>query len=260
MQYLARDGVKLGFEEAGSGDPPILLVHGWTCDHTYMAPQFEHFGRTHRVIAVDLRGHGQSDKPKQEYTMSAFADDVAWLCAQLKVKKPVVIGHSMGGVIAVELAARFPEVPGAVVTLDSPIVPPQELLDNVAAPTIAALQGPGYREAQRQLVAEALFIPTDDPVRKARIVDAMSSASQHVMASAFAGIFCDTAASAAACKVPLLILMAAQPLSDVARLRQLCPNAIIGQTVGAGHFHQLEVPEQVNAMIDRFLAVSLSSK
>ncbi|MBI3799951.1 MAG: alpha/beta hydrolase [Deltaproteobacteria bacterium] len=258
MQYLARDGVKLGFEEAGSGDPAILLVHGWTCDHTYMAPQFTHLCRTHRVIAVDLRGHGQSDKPQQDYTMLAFADDLVWLCNQLKVKKPVVIGHSMGGVIAVELAARFPEVPGAVVTLDSPIVPPQELLDGIAAPTIAALRGPDFREVQRKLVAEALFLPTDDPVRKARIIADMSSAPQHVMASAFAGIFCDTAASAAACKVPLLILMAAQPLSDVIRLRQASPNAVIGQTVGAGHFHQLEVPEQVNAMIDRFLAVSVS--
>jgi pimeloyl-ACP methyl ester carboxylesterase len=133
-----------------------------------------------------------------------------------------------------------------------------ELLDGMAAPTIAALRGPDYREVQRKLVAEALFLPTDDPVRKARIIDDMSSAPQHVMASAFAGIFCDTAASAAACKVPLLILMAAQPLSDVIRLRQASPNAVIGQTVGAGHFHQLEVPEQVNAMIDRFLAVSLS--
>lgn len=258
MQSLTRDGVKLFFEEAGSGDPPVLLVHGWTCDHTYMAPQFEHFRRSHRVIAVDLRGHGQSDKPQQDYTMSAFADDLAWLCGQRQVKKPVVIGHSMGGVIAVELAARFPEVPGAVVTLDSPIVPPQELLDGVAAPLIAALRGPDYREVQRKMVAELLFLPTDDPARKARIVEAMSSAPQHVMASAFAGIFCDTAASAAACKVPLLILMAAQPLSDVTRLRQVCPAAVIGQTVGAGHFHQLEVPEQVNAMIGRFLTVSLS--
>jgi len=258
MQSLTRNGVKLFFEEAGSGDPPILLVHGWTCDHTYMAPQFEHFRRSHRVIAVDLRGHGQSDKPQQDYTMLAFADDLAWLCEQLKVERPVVVGHSMGGVIAVELAARFPEIPGAVVTLDSPIVPPQELLDGVAAPTIAALRGPDYREVQRRMVAEMLFLPTDDPTRKVRIVDAMSSAPQHVMASAFEGIFCDTAASVAACKVPLLILMAAQPLSDVAGLRQVCPTAIIGQTVGAGHFHQLEVPEQVNAMVDRFLTVSLS--
>jgi pimeloyl-ACP methyl ester carboxylesterase len=257
MQSLTRNGVKLCFAEAGSGDPPILLVHGWTCDHTYMAPQFEHFRRAHRVIAVDLRGHGQSDKPKQDYTMSAFADDLVWLCDQLKVKKPVVIGHSMGGVIAVELAARFPEVPGAAVTLDSPLVPPQELLEAVV-PLRQALHGPNYREAQQQFVAEMLFLPTDNPERKARIVDAMSSAPQHVMASAFAGTLCDTAASAAACKVPLLILMAAQPLSDVARLRQVCPTAIIGQTVGAGHSHQLEVPEQVNAMIDRFLTVSSS--
>jgi pimeloyl-ACP methyl ester carboxylesterase len=258
MQHLTRDSVKLFFEEAGSGERPILLVHGWTCDHTYMAPQFERFRRTHRVIAVDLRGHGQSDKPQQAYTMVAFADDLAWLCSQLNVKKPIVIGHSMGGVIGVELAARFPEVPSAVVTLDSPIVPPQELIEGLAAPTIEALRGPDYRAAQRKLVAEALFLPTDDPARKARIVDAMSSAPQHVMASAFEGIFTDTAARAAACKVPLLVLMAAQPLSDVVRLRQVCPNVVIGQTVGAGHFHQLEVPEQVNAMIERFLAVSLS--
>ncbi len=258
MQHLTRDGVKLFFEDTGSGDPPILLVHGWTCDHTYMAPQFEHFRRTHRVIAVDLRGHGQSDKPKQAYTMAAFADDLAWLCGQLKVKKPIMIGHSMGGVIGVELAARFPEVPGAVVTLDSPIVPPQELIDGIAAPTIEALRGPGYREVQRKMVAEMLFLPTDDPARKARIIDAMSSAPQHVMASAFENIFIDTVAIVATCKVPLLILMAAQPLSDVVRLRQVCPNVVIGQTVGAGHFHQLEVPDQVNAMIDRFLAVSLS--
>jgi len=258
MQHLTRDGVKLFFEDTGSGDPPILLVHGWTCDHTYMAPQFEHFRRTHRVIAVDLRGHGQSDKPKQAYTMAAFADDLAWLCGQLKVKKPIMIGHSMGGVIGVELAARFPEVPGAVVTLDSPIVPPQELIDGIAAPTIEALRGPGYREVQRKMVAEMLFLPTDDPARKARIIDAMSSAPQHVMASAFENIFIDTVAIVATCKVPLLILMAAQPLSDVVRLRQVCSNVVIGQTVGAGHFHQLEVPDQVNAMIDRFLAVSLS--
>ena len=257
MQYLTRDGVKLFFEDTGSGEPPLLLVHGWTCDHTYMAPQFEHFRRTHRVIAVDLRGHGQSDKPQQAYTMAAFTDDLVWLCDQLKVKKPIVIGHSMGGVIGVELAARFPEIPGAVVTLDSPIVPPQELIEGLVVPTIEALRGPDYRSAQRKLVAEALFLPTDDPVRKARIVEAMSSAPQHVMASAFENIFIDTAAAVATCKVPLLILMAAQPLSDVIRLRQVCPDVVIGQTVGAGHFHQLEVPEQINAMINRFLITSL---
>ena len=95
MGQLRRDGVALFYEEAGEGDPPIVLVHGWCCDHAYFAPQFEHFRRAHRVVAVDLRGHGKSDKPRQDYTIEMLADDVAWLCGELGLVKPVVIGHSI---------------------------------------------------------------------------------------------------------------------------------------------------------------------
>jgi pimeloyl-ACP methyl ester carboxylesterase len=257
MPQLYRDGVSLYYEEAGAGKPPIVLVHGWTCDHTYFAPQFEHFARDHRVVAVDLRGHGQSDKPEQDYTMAAFADDVAWLCGELGLTKPVIIGHSMGGVIALEIAARFPELASAVVLVDAPVVPPAALVDGVR-PLMEALRSPQFREAQRQFVADALFLPGDDPQRKAQIVDAMSQAPQHVMASAFENIFAwDGEAAARGCTVPVLNICAAGPLTDLNRFRELCPQLVNGQTVGAGHFHQLEVPEQVNAMIDRFLAVSV---
>jgi pimeloyl-ACP methyl ester carboxylesterase len=259
MQRLNRDGVGLAYEEAGRGEPPILLVHGWTCDHTYFAPQFEHFSRAHRTIAVDLRGHGESDKPQQDYTMAGFADDLAWLCGQIGVTKPVVIGHSMGGVIALELAARHPDLPAAIVMVDSPIVPPQALRDGVA-PLMEALRGPTCREAQREFVANMLFLPSDDQQRKARIVDHMSSAPQHVMASAFDEIFSwDSVAAASACKVPALLINAASPLAQVERFRELCPQLVVGQTVGAGHFHQLEVPDQVNAMIERFVAIAVPS-
>ena len=83
---LNRDGVELFYAEAGSGEPPVLLVHGWTCDHTAMVPLFTYFRRSHRVITVDLRGHGESDKPEQDYTMAVFADDLAWMCGELDVK------------------------------------------------------------------------------------------------------------------------------------------------------------------------------
>ena len=256
MQALTRDGVRLCYEEAGSGGPPLLLVHGWTCDHSYMDPQFEYFQKNHRVIAVDLRGHGQSDKPEQDYTVPAFVDDLVWLCAQIAIEKPVVVGHSMGGIIAVGLAAEYPDLPSAIVTLDSPIIPPQALLDNVA-PLIAGLKTPQYQEAQRQFVANGLFIKADDPNRKALILDDMSSAPQHVMASAFENsILSDTEDMVQKCAVPLLIMLAEQSLSEVPRLQKLCPQARIGQTVGAGHFHQLEVPEQVNAMLERFMTIS----
>ncbi len=59
MSLVTHNGVKLFYDQAGEGEPPMVLVHGWCCDHTYFAPQAEHFRRHHRVIAVDLRGHGR---------------------------------------------------------------------------------------------------------------------------------------------------------------------------------------------------------
>jgi pimeloyl-ACP methyl ester carboxylesterase len=259
VQQLKRNGVALCFDQAGRGDPPLLLVHGWCCDHTYFAPQFGHYQRDRRVVAVDLRGHGESDKPRQPYTIAGFADDLAWLSDALGLTKPVVIGHSMGGIIAFDLAARYPERIAAIVMLDGAVVLPRGALHAIPG-LLDALRGPAYREALRQYVAKVLFIPTDSPAREARILDGMAAAPQHVMVSAMEGLR-DYTAPALPNDPPLPALYIAadepSPRTDLDRLRALCPQLMYGQTVGSGHFLQLEVPEQVNAMIDRFLALTL---
>jgi pimeloyl-ACP methyl ester carboxylesterase len=254
-----RDQVGLCFEEAGSGAPPIVLVHGWCCDRTYLAPQLEHYRRAHRVVALDLCGHGASDQPRQAYPIRGFADDVAWLCGHLGLERPVVIGHSMGGMIAFDLAARYPTLPAAIVMLDAAVVLPETARRAIPA-LLDALRGPTYRDALRQYVASALFIPTDDPERKARILDHMAAAPQHVMIAAMEGLHdYDAAAVAPGCTAPALYVAGNEPTprADLGRLRALCPQMQYGQTVGSGHFLQLEVPDQVNAMIDRFLATAL---
>jgi pimeloyl-ACP methyl ester carboxylesterase len=260
MGRLRRDGVTLFYEEAGEGDPPIVLVHGWCCDHTYFAPQFEHFRRAHRVVAVDLRGHGESDKPRQDYTIETFADDVAWLCGELGLVKPVAIGHSIGGIVAFDLACRYPGLPAAIVMLDAAVVLPAGAKAAISE-MLQKLRGPDYREVMRGYMANALFIPTDDPERKTRIVDDMVSAPQHVMAAAMQGLHdYDAAAVAGGLTAPALYIAAdePQPRSDMARFHELCPRMLYGQTVGSGHFCQLEVPGQINPMIERFLAVTLA--
>ncbi len=115
---LRRDGVALAYVEAGSGAPPILLVHDLGSDHTCFTPQFEHFRRGHRVVAVDLRGHGQSGKPRQAYTIAVLADDLAWLSYELGLYRPVVLGHGLGAVVALDLAARYPDLPAAIVAVE----------------------------------------------------------------------------------------------------------------------------------------------
>jgi pimeloyl-ACP methyl ester carboxylesterase len=250
--------VALAYEETGAGEPPLLFVHGLACDRRYFAPQVEHFRRDHRSIAVDLRGHGESDKPEQAYTMDALAADLAWLCAELRVERPVVVGHSMGGVVAMLLAARYPTLPAAVVLVDMPTAavegPPSA--SDPRSRMMAEMRGPRFREVARQFV-ERMFLPTDDAERRAWIVEGMTSAPQHVFTSAIEQVWtCDLATAAAACSVPALYIQAATPRPELERLGELCPRLVVGRTVGAGHFNMLEVPDQVNAMIEHFLVTS----
>lgn len=260
MPFLKRDDVSLYVEKADGKAPPVVLIHGWCCDHTYFAPQAEHFAKLgHGVVALDLRGHGRSDKPHQAYTMQVFADDVAWLCGELKLSKPVLIGHSMGGIIAFDLAARYPDLPAAIVMLDSAVVLPAAARAGIPR-FLETLRGPDYAKAVRDYVATVLFIPTDDPVRKARILDSMAEAPQHMMISAYQGLAAYDAGEARGRLVAPSLYIAADepsPRSDMSRLRELVPQMLLGKTVGSGHFCQLEVPDQVNAMIDRFLKLNL---
>src|SRR4051812_32581544 len=103
MPELIGDGGKLHYDEAGGGDPALVFVHGWCCNSTHFAPQVEHFASTHHVISIDLPGHGISDAPAGETSLARLADDVAWLCRELGLKKPVIVGHSMGGAIALSV-------------------------------------------------------------------------------------------------------------------------------------------------------------
>jgi len=260
MRRLERDGVALCYEEAGEGEPPILLVHGWGCDHTYFAPHLERFAeRGHRVVAVDLRGHGESDKPRQRYAIQDFADDLAWTCRRLELAKPVVVGHSMGGIVAFDLAARYPDLSSAVVMLDAAIVLPSAA--RAAIPSLLKeLRGPGYREVLRGYATRSLFITTDDEGRKERILRSMSSAPQHVVVSALEGLRdYEPTEAAGGLTVPGVYIAAdeLQPRSDMARFHEMFSDILYGKTVGSGHFCQLEVPGQVNAMIERFLAIAL---
>lgn len=259
MPFLHRDGVAL-YHELSRGDAaPVVLIHGWCCDHRHMAPLAQHFAQAgHTVLSLDLRGHGRSDKPQQAYPIGVFADDVAWCCRELQLHQPVLIGHSMGGIVAYELAAREPQLPGAIVMLDSAVVLPVAARDAVPH-LLGLLSGPDYAATLREFVARVFFLSSDDAARKAGILDDMAAAPQHVMLAAYAGLAEYDAASAAGLyRGPALYIAANEPSprSDMTRLRELLPQLQIGQTVGSGHFCQLEVPQQVQPMIERFLTIS----
>ena len=256
MPFASRNGCRLFYRREGRGDPPLVFVHGWCCDHTIFQPQFEYFRRGHDVMALDLRGCGSSDRPESGYGIPALAADVAGLCRELGIDRPVVIGHSLGGMIGIELAARHPDLPGAIVAVDPGPIDPLPASTQLLHDLATALEGPDGDATRREYVA-SLFLPTDDAGVRRTVVDAMGSVPRATAAVMMREILAwNGVAALQHCRAPLLVLRSKTGGSnDPARLIAHKPDVHIGVTVGAGHFHQLLVPEQVNLMIERFVQV-----
>jgi pimeloyl-ACP methyl ester carboxylesterase len=256
VPYADLDDVRLYYERAGSGARELLFVPGWCCDHSAFQPQFDHFARTQSVTALDLRGVGRSDAPQSGYGIPDFASDLAQFCEVVGIENPVVVGHSLGGMIAVELCATFPALPSALVLVDPGPIDPLPATVEFFRGFAEQLEGPDGGEIRRAYVHD---MGARDEELARWIVDHMCAVELPVAAAVIRSVSeWNGREPFARCDVPVLLLRAGLGEDpDALRLRAIKPDVEVGITVGAGHFHQLEVPEQVNAMIERFLAISL---
>jgi len=108
------DSVELFYTDDGRGETTVLLVHGLGCDSDDWAWQLDPLRERYRVVAVDLRGHGRSSVPSSGYTPPDVAADLAVLLNRLEIGPVVVVGHSLGGVVATALAVEHPHRVSAV--------------------------------------------------------------------------------------------------------------------------------------------------
>lgn len=133
MRILTDDGVGLEVTDLGSG-PALMLVHGFGGAKEDFSDQLEDLATDHRVVTLDLRGHGESDGPEHEakYSLDRFSADLANVLDALAVDRVRLLGHSMGGMIVRRFALAFPErldalvlmdtSPGSLASLDSDII------------------------------------------------------------------------------------------------------------------------------------------
>jgi non-heme chloroperoxidase len=108
MPFLTHAGVSLRYDRAGTG-PAVLLIHAWTFNRTAWERQVIALRDRHTVISVDLRGHGESSHPRTGYTVGAMTADLEHLVRALNVPRIALVGWSMGGMLALELAQRLGE-------------------------------------------------------------------------------------------------------------------------------------------------------
>ena len=98
------DGTMIQYKVTGEGEPVLVFVHGWECNMTYWDSQVDVFNKNHKVVLLDLAGHGTSGMTREDYTLNAYAQDAAAVVNKLGLDKFILIGHSMGGTVNIEAA------------------------------------------------------------------------------------------------------------------------------------------------------------
>jgi len=253
MDARTPDGVTLRFDEAGEGDPAILFVHGWCCSHDNWRHQVAHFSRSHRVIALDQRGHGESDKPNQDYTVGGFVDDLVWFIGDRGLDRPVIVGHSMGGLIAMNLARKHPDIARAIVMVDAPVTPLPEQLQPVAESTLAALQSDAYKQVAEGFVRMFMFDANSPPDLVEKLIGAMSEAPQRLMHTALTDTLNPHTMEPGRIPVPALYIRAVTNFATEEEQTERYPGLEIA-TVDCAHFIQLEKPDETNALVESLIA------
>ena len=175
------------------------------------------------------------------------------MIAHLGLGKVVAVGHSMGGITGLQLPVAHPDCVAAIVMVDPVAFVRRPEARARTEAMVEAIEA-GNQEPRRQFLADYMFLPTSDRQLVESVMARMMAAPSHVAASAMRGILAfDGPEVAAQCTVPALHLAATPPRNPPHLMTQWLPTVVNGWTVGAGHFSQLEVPDQVSAMIEGFL-------
>jgi pimeloyl-ACP methyl ester carboxylesterase len=253
-RVASREGATLHWWERGRGATTVIMVHGWTCDASFWDAQVDALAARYRVVTLDLAGHGFSGLPRRDWTMAQFADDVVRVADAARAKRIVLVGHSMGGPVAVEAAKRLGGRVIGVIGVDT--------LHGLGEPSrsadleqrLAPFQA-DFRGAVASFVEGAFFTPQTSPALRARIVNTMSSARPEMGIPAIRQLYAwDPRAAFAGLDVPVVLLNAAQPPTDVAALAALAPGARVRTFDGVGHFLMMEQPQPFNVVLLEELA------
>ena len=252
----AKDGVQIHYESGGSGSPALVFIHGWNCDRSYWSAQLPFFAATHQVVAVDLAGHGDSGINREEWSMANFGADVAAVADALQLEDIILVGHSMGGPVALEatrlLKGRVKMIIGADTLSDVSL----RYADEQLAGMLAAMEAdfPGTVEG---LVRSSFFLPTSEPALIDQIARDMSTAPPAAGIGAFEGFARwfdeDVEKTMADIDVPIRLINSDYRPTNTLAGQALTASFEATLMSGVGHFVMQEDPAQFNAIMAELL-------
>jgi len=247
------DGVPIHFHVEGEGSPPLVFVHGWSCDATYWDKQVGKLRKQHRVVSIDLAGHGQSGAGRTDWSIPAYAEDVRAVLEALDLRDAVLIGHSMSGLVIVETARLVPDRVAALVPVDSLFdlewsPDPDELAEFIGGMTR------DFRGASGAFIRD-MFPEDADPDLVEKIVADMTSAPPEVAVPTLRAVFgFDIAGAITQVRQPIHAINSTRHPTRLEINQRYAPSFEVALMDGVGHFPMIEDPKRFNRLLAQTIA------
>lgn len=246
-------GIDLYYTDTGQGEPTFVFLHGGGGWSEHWQAQLPYCTGFTRVVTCDLRGHGRSAVSPGRYAIETFVDDLHALLAQLAVDRPILVGHSLGGTIALRYAFDYPDAVAGIVVIDAGCQTPLATREDYRALVVARVRDFAGAQATLHPYRSSPHSGRADFVDA--VLDATPAPPAGVIHATHYGIIThNNAAAAAFITCPALVLGAADMdyWPSIQRWRDYVPHARLLGIPHSGHYLMLEQPDQVNRALAQF--------
>jgi pimeloyl-ACP methyl ester carboxylesterase len=251
-KYAKLETGRVHYQSYGKGKDVLVLVHGWGGNLNLWRDQVAELSKRARVIALDLPGHGMSDKPQTTYSMDLFAAAIDAVMKDAKVERAVLVGHSMGTPVVRQFYRKYPQKTLGLVIVDGGLRPfgTKEQREQFMAP----LRGPNYKDAGVQMFTAMTATLSD--ADKERVKTSFFNTPQNVLVSAMESMADEALYATDKINVPVLAILAKSPFwpADTEQFfRSLAPDLELQMWDGVSHFLFLDKPKEFDAAVIAFL-------
>jgi pimeloyl-ACP methyl ester carboxylesterase len=254
------DGVPIRYHVTGKGEPTIVLVHGWALDRSLWESQVPRLAARHRVVTLDLGGHGESGRQRAQWTMGAFGEDVKAVVEALDAKDVVLVGHSMGGPVVLEAARRMPARVKGIVLIDTILDAEQRTPPDQIEAMAKQLEA-DYRGTATQMSNEYLFVPATPAAVRERVLRHATAIAPDLSVTLLREAWSyDPLPALREIKAPIRAVNADKFPTNVEVNRRHIPGFEAIVVSGTGHYPMLEKPEPFGAALDQALGQLLATK
>ena len=259
---IAPDGVHVQYRVYGAGEPALVFIHGWSCDSNYWREQVAAFSRKYTLVMVDLAGHGGTDGNRSDWSIARFGQDVASAMSAVPNKQLILVGHSMGGPVAIEAARALKGRVIGIIGVDTfksigAPAPGKAQVDALIKPFEADFIG-----QTRSLVADHLFVKGAHPQLAQKIAYDMSLSPPRVAVPSLRALLeYDFTEGLKNLPVPIVSINSdlGEPVNE-ARIRKVLPKFRAVTLAGDGHFLMMEDPQRFNPALEAEISALVNPK